>query len=115
MKEWLAELGIAVSLWAAKSPYFSVIENIWGHIKLLLQSEEILMTGAEQSYGLEQGSNFVCSPAATTDINIRKLLDKERSRVTAKAKKEEKEKEADAKEKEASQKAFDDAQKKRFQ
>ncbi|OQV20694.1 hypothetical protein BV898_05277 [Hypsibius exemplaris] len=57
----------------------------------------------------DQASTSSRSPTA-----IQKLLDKERSRVAAKAKKEEKEKEADAKDLAASQKAFDDAQKKRF-
>ncbi|OQV24387.1 hypothetical protein BV898_01922 [Hypsibius exemplaris] len=59
-------------------------------------------------------TNFSYRDDAGLPAAIQKLLDKEKKRVTAKAKKEEKEKEADAKDLEASQKAFDDAQKKRF-
>lgn len=42
MKEWFSEFGIDVPEWPAKSPDLSVIENIWGRIKLLLQREEVL-------------------------------------------------------------------------
>ncbi|OWA54089.1 hypothetical protein BV898_18508 [Hypsibius exemplaris] len=38
----------------------------------------------------DQASTSFGSPTATTDINIQKLLDKEKSRVEAKAKKEKK-------------------------